>query len=65
VSKRHQAHRRKSYGRRRHELVERRIRHEPPGRLEVAAEDVGPMALADRLAFLDPRAPRVRYGLGD
>jgi hypothetical protein len=65
VSKRHQSSRRKTYGRRQHEVAERRTRepvHEP---YEAELDDLGPTALADRLAFLDPRTPRLYFALGD
>ncbi len=65
MSKRHQSHRRKAYGRRQHEVAERRERGLVPDLLEVGLDDVGPTALADRLAFLDPRTSRLRFALGD
>jgi len=64
VSKRHHSNRRKSYGRRQHELHERRQReHVQP--YDAANDDLGPTGIADRFAFLDPRTPRLHYGLGD
>jgi len=65
VSKRHQSNRRKSYGRRQHELAERRQRDHQPDSVELGSDDAGPTALADRFAFLDPRAPRLHFALGD
>jgi hypothetical protein len=66
VSKRHQSSRRKSYGRRQHELTERRGRDLAQEPYDAAAlDDLGPIALADRLAFLDPRTPRLHFALGD
>jgi hypothetical protein len=65
VSKRHQASRRKTYGRRQHELTERRGRELTPEPLEGDLEELGPTGLADRLAFLDPRTPRLYFSLGD
>ena len=65
MSKRHQSNRRKSYGRRQHELYERRQRdHARPirGRRSTTS---APPAIADRFAFLDPRTPRLHYALGD
>jgi hypothetical protein len=65
VSKRHQANRRKSYGTRQHELRERRQRDHHPSELEDGLEDVGAPGIVDRLAFLDPRTPRLRFAAGD
>jgi hypothetical protein len=65
VSKRHQSSRRKSYGRRQHELTERRGRDLSQEPFEAEMEELGPNALADRLAFLDPRSPRLYFSLGD
>jgi hypothetical protein len=64
VSK-HQSNRRKSYGRRQHEVAERRQRDDQPNPEEMAFDDLAPAALADRFAFLDPRTPRLHYVLGD
>jgi hypothetical protein len=65
VSKRHQSSRRKSYGRRQHELAERRSRELVQEPIEAALDDLGPTALADRFTFLDPRTPRLYFALGD
>jgi hypothetical protein len=65
VSKRHQSNRRKTYGRRQHDLYERRQRDHAPADLEPGFEDMGPAAIADRFAFLDPRTPRLQFALGD
>ncbi len=65
MSKRHQSNRRKTYGRRQHELQERRGCDHVPADLEAGLDDVGPAGIADRLAFLDPRTPRLHYALGD
>lgn len=65
MSKRHQSNRRRTYGRRQHELYERRQRDHAPVDADVAFEDVGPAAIADRMAFLDPRTPRLRFAMGD
>jgi len=65
VSKRHHANRRKTYGRRQHELRERGQRDhqsEPP---DHALDELAAGGIADRLAFLDPRTPSLRYALGD
>jgi hypothetical protein len=65
VSKRHQSSRRKSYGRRQHELRERHDRRHLPESMEFGYEDPGAAAQADPLAFLDPRTPRLRFAIGD
>ncbi len=65
MSKRHQSSRRKSYGRRQHELAERRDREPDQEPFEAQLDEFAPSALADRLAFLDPRAPRLAFALGD
>jgi hypothetical protein len=66
VSKRHQSNRRKSYGRRQHELHER-VQREPEadGPDPAMADDFGMAATSDRFAFMDPRQSRLRYALGD
>jgi hypothetical protein len=65
VSKRHQSNRRKSYGRRQHEVSERRQRDLAPEGFEAGFDELGPTALADRLAFLGPRTPRLQFAMGD
>jgi hypothetical protein len=65
VSKRHQSSRRKTYGRRQHELYERRQRDHQPEDLGVDFDDLAGPSVADRLAFLDPRTPRLHYATGD
>ena len=65
MSKRHQSNRRKSYGRRQHELHERHHRDQVLVADEPGFDDLGPTVIVDRLAFLDPRTPRLRYALGD
>ena len=65
MSKRHQASRRRHYGRRLHEVHERHDRRAERDRIELdwnlAADDVQ----MDPLAFLDPRGPRARFGFAD
>ena len=64
MSKRHQASRRRSYGRRQHELHEREARRhfpEPPD----LSTDAASTSSSDPFAFLDPRTPRLRYALGE
>ena len=65
MSKRHQSSRRRSYGRRQHEVHEREgtRRHIPTEELEL--DGYGVAAQADPLAFLDPRAPRIRFAIGE
>jgi hypothetical protein len=65
VSKRHQSSRRRSYGRRQHEVHERESsrRHNPTEELELDAYGVS--SQADPFAFLDPRAPRIRFAIGE
>ena len=65
MSKRHQANRRKTYGRRQHELAERRQRDDVPGTYEAGVDDLASASLAETLAFLDPRAVRMHFALGD
>jgi hypothetical protein len=65
VNKRNQNNRRKNYGRRQHELHERRQRDDVPLEYEAAADDLGAAGIADRLAFLDSRTSRLHYVLGD
>ena len=66
MSKRHQSSRRKTYGRRQHEVRERHDRtpqEELAGHFEL--DDWGTTASTDPFAFLDPSTPRYRYALGD
>ena len=65
MSKRHQANRRKSYGKRQHELHERQQRDHHLSELGDGLDDVGATGIVDRLAFLDPRTPRLRFAAGD
>ena len=65
MSKRNQNNRRKTYGRRQHELHERRQRDDAPAEYEAGTDDLGSTGIVDRLAFLDPRTPRLHYALGD
>lgn len=65
MSKRHQTSRRKAYGRRQHEVRERheRGRHAELPDLEV--DEWGSGSPTDPLTFVDPRAPRFRFAIGD
>jgi hypothetical protein len=65
VSKRHQASRRRNYGRRQHEVRERHDRDQQGEPFDFDRFDSGPAAPADPFAFMDPRAPRIRFALGD
>jgi hypothetical protein len=65
VSKRHQSNRRKTYGRRQHELHERRQRDAMPESLDPGMDDVAGDGIADRFSFLDPRTPRLHYAIGE
>jgi hypothetical protein len=65
VSKRHQSSRRRSYGRRQHELHERASRRHHPEPSEIRAEDTGAASPSDPFAFMDPRMPRLRFAAGE
>jgi hypothetical protein len=65
MSKRHQSHRRKAYGRRQHEVRERHERTQHVDGSVFELDDWGSVAPSDPLAFVDPRSPRFRYALGD
>jgi hypothetical protein len=65
VSKRHQSSRRRSYGRRQHELHEREVRRHMPVVEELDLDGLAGSAQADPLAFLDPRSPRLRFAIGE
>ena len=65
MSKRHQNNRRKSYGRRQHEVAERHQHDVGTDRVELDRDDLVPASIADRLGFLDPRALRLGFALGD
>jgi hypothetical protein len=65
VSKRHQSSRRRSYGRRQHELHEREVRRHFPEPQDIATDDAGATSSSDPFAFMDPRAPRLRYLMGE
>ena len=65
MSKRHQSSRRKSYGRRQHEIRER---HDRSHHVEEVGFDLGEWgagAPSDPLTFTDPRSPRFRVAIGD
>lgn len=66
MSKRHQSSRRRSYGRRQHEVHERtgNQRHNPTLE-EMDLDAFGASSQVDPFAFLDPRAPRIRFAVGE
>ena len=66
MSKRHQSSRRRSYGRRQHELHERdAYRRHAPLAADGDVDGWDQVSASDPLAFLDPRAPRLRFALGE
>ena len=65
MSKRHQATRRRNYGRRQHEIHERVDRRLDRGRVDLELDDRLDAPEIDPLAFLDPRTLRARYAFGD
>jgi hypothetical protein len=64
VSKRHQSSRRKTYGRRQHEVRERRTRDDVMP-MDDELDATGATGVAERFSFLDARAPSLRFALGD
>ncbi len=65
MSKRHQSNRRKSYGRRQHEVRERHDRTHLHDAAGFELDEWGTAAPSDPLRFLDPGTPRYRYAAGD
>ncbi len=65
MSKRHNASRRRTYGRRLHEVHERHDRRLDRDRAETDPSSLFEDVPMDPLAFLDGRAPRSRYGFVD
>lgn len=61
MSKRHQSSRRKAYGRRLHEVHERTDQKTHHEGFESEHDDWGASGPTDPFAFLDPRAPRLRF----
>jgi len=59
MSRGHHVHRRRSYGRRQHELHERRLRRETWDGFEVAVEDVEDPVALELFDALRPRGARV------
>ncbi len=62
MSKRHQASRRKAYGRRQHELRERADRRHAPEPTYFGFDDFGGASPADAFTYVDPRTARLRFG---
>jgi hypothetical protein len=65
VSKRHQSSRRRSYGRRQHEVHERESRRLMPESPEAGTDDFNAASASDPFAFMDPRAQRLLFVLGE
>jgi Mlc titration factor MtfA (ptsG expression regulator) len=66
VSKRHQSSRRRSYGRRQHEVHEREgNRRHLQAQEESGLDAYGASSPADPFAFLDPRQPRIHFSIGE
>ncbi|HLX35993.1 MAG TPA: hypothetical protein VKR30_12220 [Candidatus Limnocylindrales bacterium] len=65
MSKRHQSSRRRSYGRRQHEVHERHDRRAERDGLELDWRAGYDDVQLDPLAFMDPRGPRPRFGFLD
>jgi hypothetical protein len=65
VSKRHQSSRRKTYGRRQHELRERNLRRHLPEVIDLDEGRPATSSAIDPLVFMDPRTPRLQYAVGD
>jgi hypothetical protein len=65
VSKRHHQSRRKSYGRRQHELRERYERRRAPERDDFGWHEPAGATGIDPFSFLDPRLPRLRFNPGN
>jgi hypothetical protein len=64
MSKRHAASRRRSYGRRQHEVAERRDRDLAPERMDVAPDELGLETALDGLVLGDRRAARLYFATG-
>jgi hypothetical protein len=64
MSKRHAASRRRSYGRRQHEVAERRDRDVAPERLDRTPDDLGLDRASEVLLLSDPRIARLSFATG-
>ncbi len=65
MSKRHQSSRRKTYGRRQHEVRECHDRGQQVEGFEFELGTWGPVVQGDPLGFMDPRTPSIRFALAD
>lgn len=65
MTKRHQQNRRKSYGRRQHELHERQEHRQVADHHPATWDEAGSPRQMDGFSFLDGQASRLRLGLGD
>ena len=65
MSKRHQSSRRKTYGRRQHEVRERHDRGHQAEGFEFELGAWGSAMQGDPLGFMDPRTPSIRFALAD
>lgn len=65
MSKQHQSSRRKTYGRRQHEVRERSDRQQQPEGFDFELDVWRSSTQADPLAFLDPRNARLRFSAAD
>jgi hypothetical protein len=66
MSKRHQANRRKTYGRRQHEVRERTTRRHDPELLDVRVDAFGLSARADVYGYeLEPATRQYRFAPAD
>ncbi len=66
MSKRHQANRRKTYGRRQHEVRERSLRRRELESLDVRVERFGGLSVPETFGFdLDPAARQYRFSPAD
>ncbi len=65
MSKRHQSSRRKTYGRRQHDVRERHDRGQQAEGFEFELGAWGSATQGDPLGFMDPRTPSIRFGLAD
>ena len=65
MSKRHQASRRKTYGRRQHEVRERTERRHAPEPTEFGDDEFATTPSADGFSYADPRTSRLRFGYSD
>ncbi len=65
MSKRHHTSRRRTYGRRQHELRERTDRRHAPERDGLGQDDPAGVRSGDSVAFLETGSARLRFAMGD